>query len=87
MATNEQVKGAKPAPPAAGASSAAAGVPNTFAAGNQIAGNPLAPLLNAQNAGALGGFNPFQGYNTNDPDLVSSSFKLQLETNTETATL
>lgn len=35
-------------------------------------GNPLAPLMNAQNAGALGGFNPFaeMGVNTNDPNYV-----------------
>lgn len=62
------VKGAKPAPPP----SAAASVPSSFAAGNQIAGNPLAPLLNAQNAGALAGFNPFAGHNTNNPDLMRS---------------
>lgn len=45
-----QVKGAAPA------SSASTGqvVPNNFAAGQQVAGNPLAPLMNAQNAGAIG---------------------------------
>lgn len=45
-----QVKGAAPA------AAPATVVPQNFAAGQQIAGNPLAPLLNAQNAGALGEF-------------------------------
>lgn len=58
-----QVKGARPAGAAAAASttpaargpSEAAGVPSNFAAGQQVMGNPLAPLMNAQYAGALGG--------------------------------
>lgn len=63
------VKGAKPVN-----SSAAASVPSTFSAGQQIAGNPLAPLLAAQNAGALGSFNPFaeMGINTNDPNYMQN---------------
>lgn len=37
-----------------------------------LLGNPLAPLLAAENAGALAGFNPFteMGVNTNDPNYV-----------------
>lgn len=35
--------------------SEAAGVPSTFGAGQQVMGNPLAPLMNAQYAGQLGG--------------------------------
>ncbi|BGP54330.1 hypothetical protein JCM8202v2_001907 [Rhodotorula sphaerocarpa] len=79
------VKGAKPAGqggPATGSSSTpasrlpseAAGVPSNFAAGQQVMGNPLAPLMNAQYAGALGGFNPFadMGVNTNDPNFMQS---------------
>jgi ubiquilin len=53
----------------------AAQVPEQLSAGQQIAGNPLAPLLNAQNAGVLGAMgNPFaqMGINTNDPNMVSS---------------
>lgn len=50
-----QVKGAKPAGPSGvPGTTEAAGVPRNFAAGQQVAGNPLAPLMNAQNAGALG---------------------------------
>lgn len=54
--------------------SAAIGVPENFAAGQQYAGNPLAPLLNAQNAGALAGFNPFAaaGINANDPNYINN---------------
>lgn len=65
------VKGAKPA---AVGTSAASTVPSSFAAGQQIAGNPLAPLLNAQNAGALAGFNPFaeMGINPNDPNYMQT---------------
>ncbi|KAK4698862.1 UDP-N-acetylglucosamine/UDP-N-acetylgalactosamine diphosphorylase, partial [Phenoliferia sp. Uapishka_3] len=69
------VKSSKPAAPAASSNSpAATGVPNTFAAGQQYAGNPLAPLLAAQNAGALGGFNPFaeMGINPNDPNMMQN---------------
>ncbi|TNY22760.1 hypothetical protein DMC30DRAFT_115571 [Rhodotorula diobovata] len=76
------VKGARPAGAAAAASttpaargpSEAAGVPSNFAAGQQVMGNPLAPLMNAQYAGALGGFNPFQqmGVNPNDPNYIQS---------------
>lgn len=44
------VKGAAPTTN----SEAAAVVPRNFAAGQQVAGNPLAPLMNAQNAGAVG---------------------------------
>jgi ubiquilin len=54
----------------------AAQVPEQFSAGQQIAGNPLAPLLNAQNAGAFGALgNPFaqMGINTNDPNMVCRS--------------
>ncbi|KAL7006822.1 hypothetical protein EMMF5_003708 [Cystobasidiomycetes sp. EMM_F5] len=60
------VKGAsKAAPPPA-----AAQVPQSVATGNQIAGNPLAPLMNATNPG-IGNFNPFaqMGMNTNDPNM------------------
>ncbi|GAA5821270.1 hypothetical protein JCM11251_004544 [Rhodosporidiobolus azoricus] len=70
------VKSARPAAAAGGsgptASSEAAGVPSNFAAGQQVAGNPLAPLMNAQYAGAFGGFNPFaeMGINPNDPNYV-----------------
>jgi hypothetical protein len=65
------VKGAKAAP-----TPSAAQVPAEFgvgSAGNQVMGNPLAPLLAAQNAQALGSFNPFaeMGINTNDPNYVS----------------
>ncbi|BGO97108.1 hypothetical protein NBRC10513v2_002403 [Rhodotorula toruloides] len=75
------VKGARPAgaastssTPAARNSSEAAGVPSNFAAGQQVMGNPLAPLMNAQYAGALGGFNPFaqMGVNTNDPNYMQN---------------
>ncbi|GAA6038882.1 hypothetical protein JCM8097_000550 [Rhodosporidiobolus ruineniae] len=73
------VKGARPAGAASTSagntrSSEAAGVPSNFAAGQQIAGNPLAPLLNAQYAGALGGFNPFaeMGINPNDPNYLQN---------------
>ncbi|GAA5882011.1 hypothetical protein JCM3774_003242 [Rhodotorula dairenensis] len=78
------VKGAKPAgqsgaagsssTPASRLPSEAAGVPSNFAAGQQVMGNPLAPLMNAQYAGALGGFNPFadMGVNTNDPNFLQS---------------
>ncbi|GAA5869193.1 hypothetical protein JCM16303_000386 [Sporobolomyces ruberrimus] len=71
------VKGAKPAG-AAGSSSTrpseAAGVPSTFGAGQQVMGNPLAPLMNAQYAGQLGGFNPFteMGVNPNDPNYIQN---------------
>lgn len=54
-----QVKGARPAgntsTPASRGPSEAAGVPSTFGAGQQVMGNPLAPLMNAQYAGQLGG--------------------------------
>ncbi|GAA5936763.1 hypothetical protein JCM3775_000191 [Rhodotorula graminis] len=75
------VKGARPAgaaatgsTPAARLPSEAAGVPSNFAAGQQVMGNPLAPLMNAQYAGQLGGFNPFQqmGVNPNDPNYIQS---------------
>ncbi|GAA5975770.1 hypothetical protein JCM10908_005275 [Rhodotorula pacifica] len=78
------VKGAKPAgqtgasgsssTPASRLPSEAAGVPSNFAAGQQVMGNPLAPLMNAQYAGALGGFNPFadMGVNPNDPNFLQS---------------
>ncbi|GAA5836063.1 hypothetical protein JCM9279_002182 [Rhodotorula babjevae] len=75
------VKGARPAgaaatgsTPAARLPSEAAGVPSNFAAGQQVMGNPLAPLMNAQYAGQLGGFNPFQqmGVNPNDPNYLQS---------------
>ncbi|KAM0788479.1 hypothetical protein ACM66B_001612 [Microbotryomycetes sp. NB124-2] len=58
-------------------SSAAAGVPTNVAAGQQFMGNPLAPLMNAQNAGALGGFNPFaeMGINPNDPNYMQSMMR------------
>ncbi|KWU44207.1 hypothetical protein RHOSPDRAFT_18417 [Rhodotorula sp. JG-1b] len=70
--------------PASRLPSEAAGVPSNFAAGQQVMGNPLAPLMNAQYAGALGGcacgrrhcysFNPFadMGVNTNDPNFLQS---------------
>ncbi|GAA5961015.1 hypothetical protein JCM3765_006503 [Sporobolomyces pararoseus] len=71
------VKGARPAgsssnTPASRGPSEAAGVPSNFGAGQQIMGNPLAPLMNAQYAGQLGGFNPFaeMGINPNDPNYV-----------------
>jgi len=56
-----QVKGARPAgssstTPASRGPSEAAGVPSNFGAGQQVMGNPLAPLMNAQYAGQLGGF-------------------------------
>ncbi|GAA6004717.1 ubiquitin family protein [Rhodotorula paludigena] len=73
------VKGARPAAAANAASAArgpseAAGVPSNFAAGQQVMGNPLAPLMNAQYAGALGGFNPFaqMGINPNDPNYLQN---------------
>ncbi|BGP38622.1 hypothetical protein JCM10450v2_002571 [Rhodotorula kratochvilovae] len=75
------VKGARPAGAATASTSSAArggseaaGVPANFAAGQQVMGNPLAPLMNAQYAGALGGFNPFaqMGVNPNDPNYVQS---------------
>ncbi|GAA6052362.1 hypothetical protein JCM3770_000205 [Rhodotorula araucariae] len=75
------VKGARPAGAAAASTasaarggSEAAGVPANFAAGQQVMGNPLAPLMNAQYAGALGGFNPFaqMGVNPNDPNYMQS---------------
>ncbi|KAK4058482.1 hypothetical protein OIO90_000644 [Microbotryomycetes sp. JL221] len=58
-------------------SSAAAGVPSNVAAGQQFMGNPLAPLMNAQNAGALGGFNPFaeMGINPNDPNYMQTMMR------------
>lgn len=65
------VKGARPVD-AEGGPAAPSNVPAQFAAGNQIAGNPLAPFSNAQYAGALAGFNPFQGMNTNDPNLMQN---------------
>ncbi|KAM0754784.1 ubiquitin-domain-containing protein [Meredithblackwellia eburnea MCA 4105] len=68
------VKSSRPAAPAAPSSNspAATGVPSNFAAGQQYAGNPLAPLLAAQNAGAVAGFNPFaeMGINPNDPNYM-----------------
>lgn len=55
MHASSQVKGARPAGPSGvPGTTEAAGVPRNFAAGQQVAGNPLAPLMNAQNAGALG---------------------------------
>ncbi|GAA6002239.1 hypothetical protein JCM10207_003141 [Rhodosporidiobolus poonsookiae] len=73
------VKGARPAGAAstsggARGSSESAGVPSNFAAGQQVAGNPLAPLMNAQYAGAFGGFNPFaeMGINPNDPNYLQN---------------
>ncbi|GAA5938435.1 uncharacterized protein JCM15063_000734 [Sporobolomyces koalae] len=76
---SSQVKGAKPAAssstsPASRGPSEAAGVPSTFGAGQQVMGNPLAPLMNAQYAGQLGGFNPFteMGINPNDPNYVQN---------------
>ncbi|GAA5967282.1 hypothetical protein JCM11641_000501 [Rhodosporidiobolus odoratus] len=73
------VKGARPAGAASASStsagtSEAAGVPSNFAAGQQVMGNPLAPLMNAQYAGALGGFNPFaeMGINPNDPNYLQN---------------
>ncbi|GAA5898499.1 ubiquitin domain-containing protein DSK2 [Sporobolomyces salmoneus] len=73
------VKGARPAgstttTPASRGTSEAAGVPSTFGAGQQVMGNPLAPLMNAQYAGQLGGFNPFaeMGLNPNDPNLAQN---------------
>ncbi|GAA6059446.1 hypothetical protein JCM10212_005385 [Sporobolomyces blumeae] len=60
--------------PAARGPSEAVGVPSTFGAGQQVMGNPLAPLMNAQYAGQLGGFNPFaeMGINPNDPNYVQN---------------
>ncbi|SCV67900.1 BQ2448_5511 [Microbotryum intermedium] len=57
--------------------SAAAGVPANFAAGQQVMGNPLAPLLNAENAGHFAGFNPFadMGVNPNDPNYVQTAMR------------
>jgi len=45
-------------------------IPSNLNAGQQIAGNPLAPLLNATNQ--IPGFNPFAdlGINTNDPNMA-----------------
>ncbi|GAA96142.1 uncharacterized protein L969DRAFT_91596 [Mixia osmundae IAM 14324] len=57
----------KAAPPPA-----AAQVPE-MQAGQQVAGNPLAPLMNATHPG-LGGFNPFSsmGINQNDPNMLQN---------------
>ncbi|GAA6024458.1 hypothetical protein JCM11491_001157 [Sporobolomyces phaffii] len=72
------VKGARPqgssTTPASRGPSEAAGVPSTFGAGQQVMGNPLAPLMNAQYAGQLGGFNPFaeMGINPNDPNYLQN---------------
>ncbi|GAA5922434.1 hypothetical protein JCM1841_004908 [Sporobolomyces salmonicolor] len=73
------VKGARPAgvsssTPAARGPSEAAGVPSHFGAGQQVMNNPLAPLMNAQYAGQLGGFNPFasMGINPNDPNYLQN---------------
>lgn len=63
------VKGAaKAAPPPAQQQ-----VPQSISTGNQVAGNPLAPLLNATNPG-IGNFNPFaeMGLNTNDPNMMQN---------------
>jgi len=51
-------------------------VPQNLSTGNTIAGNPLAPLLNATNPG-IGNFNPFadMGLNTNDPNLFQNMFQ------------
>lgn len=51
-------------------------VPQNISTGNTIAGNPLAPLLNATNPG-IGNFNPFadMGLNTNDPNLFQNMFQ------------
>ncbi|ORY74307.1 hypothetical protein BCR35DRAFT_306768 [Leucosporidium creatinivorum] len=72
------VKGARPAGPSGvPGTSAAAGVPSSFGAGQQVMGNPLAPLMNAQNAGALAGFNPFaeMGVNPNDPNYMQNMMR------------
>ena len=63
------VKGAsKTAPPPSQAQ-----VPQNIQTGQQFAGNPLAPLLNATNPG-IGNFNPFaeMGLNSNDPNMVQN---------------
>lgn len=48
-------------------------VPESISTGGQIAGNPLAPLMNATNAPYIGNFNPFadMGMNPNDPNSES----------------
>ncbi|CAH7673883.1 hypothetical protein BY996DRAFT_4584696 [Phakopsora pachyrhizi] len=60
----------KGAPRPAVSSTATQQIPSNLNAGQQIAGNPLAPLLNATNQ--IPGFNPFAdlGINTNDPNMA-----------------
>lgn len=60
----------KGAPRSANPPPATQQIPSNLNAGQQIAGNPLAPLLNATNQ--IPGFNPFAdlGINTNDPNMA-----------------
>ncbi|KAI7952597.1 hypothetical protein MJO29_008228 [Puccinia striiformis f. sp. tritici] len=60
----------KGAPRATNPTPATQQIPSNLNAGQQIAGNPLAPLLNATNQ--IPGFNPFAdlGINTNDPNMA-----------------
>ena len=64
---------------------ASAQVPANFNAGQQVMGNPLAPLTNALNAGQVGSFNPFVGHNTNNPDLMVSSELISFQEISEVA--